>query len=166
MEIIGETQDDAVGEAFDKAAKLLGLLYPGGPLIDKYAAEGNSNTFKFPSVDTPGLNYSFSGIKTAFLYFLRDNKAKNADFIEKNLNDICASIQSSLIEILMKKLRIAAAQTGITEIAIARKSTIMFPSIGFTVARSRRLSVETVNVGVTLVTYKAAITNLLISMVS
>lgn len=119
MEIIGETQDDAVGEAFDKTAKLLGLPYPGGPLIDKYAQMGNSEIFKFPSVDTPGLNYSFSGIKTAFLYFLRDQKVKNPDFIQENLNDICASVQACLIEILLKKLRRAAKETGIQEIAIA-----------------------------------------------
>ena len=119
MQIIGETQDDAVGEAFDKAAKLLGLPYPGGPLVDKYAKEGNPEAFKFPSVDTPGLNFSFSGIKTAFLYFLRDNSHKDPEFIAKNLPDICASMQRSLIEILMKKLRIAADQTGIKNIAIA-----------------------------------------------
>ncbi|MBX9851084.1 MAG: tRNA (adenosine(37)-N6)-threonylcarbamoyltransferase complex transferase subunit TsaD [Cytophagaceae bacterium] len=119
MEIIGETQDDAVGEAFDKTAKLLGLPYPGGPLIDKYAREGNIHAFKFPPVDTPGLDFSFSGIKTAFLYFLRDQTKGNAEFISKNLSDICASIQFTLIEILMKKLRKAAEQTGIKEIAIA-----------------------------------------------
>lgn len=119
MEIMGETQDDAVGEAFDKAAKLLGLPYPGGPLIDKYAREGNPHAFRFPSVDTPALNYSFSGIKTAFLYFLRDKKLEDPGFVEKNLPDICASMQHSLIEILMKKLRIAAETSGISHIAIA-----------------------------------------------
>ena len=119
MTIIGETQDDAVGEAFDKTAKLLGLPYPGGPLIDKYAKEGNPLTHKFPEVETPGLNFSFSGIKTAFLYYLRDRKAEDEKFIEKNLNDICASIQATLIEILMKKLRKAVRETGIKEVAIA-----------------------------------------------
>jgi N6-L-threonylcarbamoyladenine synthase len=119
MEIIGETQDDAVGEAFDKSAKLLGLPYPGGPLIDKYAAEGDPKAFNLPGVDTPGLNFSFSGIKTAILYFLRDKSADDPDFIKKNLQDICASIQYRLIEILMKKLRKAAQETGINEIAIA-----------------------------------------------
>ena len=99
-------------------SQLLGLLYPGGPLIDKYAAEGNPNAFKFPSVDTPGLNFSFSGIKTAFLYFLRDHTAKNTDFIEKNLNDICASIQYTIIQILMDKLKLAVAETGIKQITI------------------------------------------------
>ena len=119
MEIIGETQDDAVGEAFDKSAKLLGLPYPGGPLIDKFAKEGNAHAFKFPPVDTPELNFSFSGIKTAFLYFLRDQTKKDSEFISRNLSDICASIQYSLIEILMKKLRKASEKTGIKEIAIA-----------------------------------------------
>jgi N6-L-threonylcarbamoyladenine synthase len=119
MEIIGETQDDAVGEAFDKSAKMLGLPYPGGPLIDKYAAEGNPDAWHFPDVDTPNLNYSFSGIKTAILYFLRDKTKADENFIKKNLNNICASIQHTLIEILMKKLRKAAKETGIREIAIA-----------------------------------------------
>jgi N6-L-threonylcarbamoyladenine synthase len=119
MEIIGETQDDAVGEAFDKSAKMLGLPYPGGPLIDKYAAAGNPKAFIFPGVDTPGLNFSFSGIKTAILYFLRDKTSVDPDFIKKNLSDICASIQYTLIEILMKKLRKAALETGIDQISIA-----------------------------------------------
>jgi N6-L-threonylcarbamoyladenine synthase len=119
MEILGETQDDAVGEAFDKTAKILGLPYPGGPLVDKLAKEGNPLAFKFPPVDTPALNYSFSGIKTAFLYFLRDKKAANPQFVEENINDICASFQFTLIEILMRKLRLAAFQTGITHISIA-----------------------------------------------
>jgi N6-L-threonylcarbamoyladenine synthase len=119
MEIIGETQDDAVGEAFDKSAKMLGLPYPGGPLIDKYAKEGNPKAYHFPDVDTPGLNYSFSGIKTAILYFLRDQTKANPDFVKNNMNDICASIQHTLIEILIKKLRKAAKETGIKEISIA-----------------------------------------------
>ena len=119
MTIIGETQDDAVGEAFDKTAKILGLPYPGGPLIDKYAKDGNPLAYKFPNVETPGLNFSFSGIKTAFLYFFRDQKLKDEHFIEKNLNDICASVQATLVEILLKKLRKAIAETGIKEIAIA-----------------------------------------------
>jgi N6-L-threonylcarbamoyladenine synthase len=119
MEILGETQDDAVGEAFDKSAKLLGLPYPGGPLIDKYAQEGNPEAFSFPKVDTPGLNFSFSGIKTAILYFLQNNTAKDKQFIDKNLNDICASIQHTLIDILMRKLRKAVRETGIKEVAIA-----------------------------------------------
>lgn len=119
MTVIGETQDDAVGEAFDKTAKILGLPYPGGPLIDKYAKEGNPQAYKFPDVETPGLNFSFSGIKTAFLYFLRDQKQKDEQFLEKNLTDVCASIQATLVEILLKKLRKAIRETGITEVAIA-----------------------------------------------
>lgn len=119
MEIIGQTQDDAVGEAFDKTAKLLELPYPGGPLIDKYAQAGNPHAFAFPDVEMPGLNYSFSGIKTAFLYFLRDHKRQNPDFVAQHLADICASIQFTLIRILLQKLRKAARETGIGEIAIA-----------------------------------------------
>jgi N6-L-threonylcarbamoyladenine synthase len=119
MEIIGQTQDDAVGEAFDKTAKLLDLPYPGGPLIDQYARSGDPQRFAFPQVEMPGLNYSFSGIKTAFLYFLRDQKKQDPDFVKNNLSDICASIQHTLIRILLQKLRKAARQTGIREIAIA-----------------------------------------------
>jgi len=119
MKVIGQTQDDAVGEAFDKSAKLLGLPYPGGPLVDKYAQLGNPYAYAFPNVDTPALNYSFSGIKTAILYFLRDRTAREPDFVEKNMNDICASIQEALVEILLKKLRKAVNETGIKEVAIA-----------------------------------------------
>lgn len=119
MEVIGETQDDAVGEAFDKTAKLLGLPYPGGPLIDKYAALGNPKAFQFPITRMPGLNYSFSGIKTAVLYFLRDQLKVNAQFIEENLPDLCASVQHALIEMLLIKLKDAVKQYGIKEIAIA-----------------------------------------------
>jgi len=119
MEVIGETQDDAVGEAFDKTAKLLGLPYPGGPLIDKYAKEGNPKAFKFPVTRMPGLNYSFSGIKTAVLYFLRDQLQTNPDFITENLPDLCASIQYTLVEMLLIKLKEAVKQYGVTEIAIA-----------------------------------------------
>ncbi len=119
MEVIGETQDDAVGEAFDKSAKLLGLPYPGGPLIDKYAAQGNPRAFQFPITRMPGLNYSFSGIKTAVLYFLRDQLKVNPQFIEENLPDLCASIQFSLIEMLLIKLKEAVKQYGLKEIAIA-----------------------------------------------
>lgn len=119
MEVIGETQDDAVGEAFDKTAKLLGLPYPGGPLIDKYAVEGNPRAFQFPITRMPGLNYSFSGIKTAVLYFLRDQLQVNPQFIEQNLADLCASVQHSLIEMLLIKLKDAVKQYGVKEIAIA-----------------------------------------------
>jgi N6-L-threonylcarbamoyladenine synthase len=119
LEVIGETQDDAAGEAFDKAAKILGLPYPGGPLIDQYAQEGNPKAFMFPVTTMPGLDFSFSGIKTAFLYFLRDEKAKDPQFIERNLNDICASIQRHLVNMLLNRLIDASEQTGIKEIAIA-----------------------------------------------
>ncbi len=119
MEVIGETTDDAAGEAFDKTAKILGLPYPGGPLIDRYAAEGNEQRFKFPEPQIPGLDFSFSGLKTAILYFIRDEKAKDPDFIEKNLADICASIQSRIVSILLNKLKKATIQTGIKNICLA-----------------------------------------------
>jgi len=119
MKVIGETQDDAVGEAFDKAAKMMGLPYPGGPLIDKYARDGNPNAFKFSQTIMPDLSFSFSGIKTAFLYFLRDQKKVDEKFVEKNLNDICASLQRHLVQMLLQKLKLASKQTGIKEIAIA-----------------------------------------------
>jgi len=119
MEVIGETTDDAVGEAFDKTAKLLGLPYPGGPLIDTYAKSGNPHAFKFPVSDMPGLSFSFSGIKTAVLYFLRDNLKENPNFITENLADICASVQYTLIKMLSQKLVKAAKEYRIKEIAIA-----------------------------------------------
>ena len=119
MEVIGQTQDDAVGEAFDKSAKLLNLPYPGGPLIDKYASMGNPLAYKFPMGEMPGLDFSFSGIKTAILYFLRDNVKANPDFITQNLPDICASIQHTLVQMLLTKLKRAARETGIRDIAIA-----------------------------------------------
>jgi len=119
MEVIGETLDDAVGEAFDKTAKLLGLAYPGGPLVDKYAKEGNPNAYTFPLSEMPGLNYSFSGIKTAVLYFLRDQLKKDPGFIEQNLRDICASVQHTLVKMLTQKLKRAAREHKVKEIAIA-----------------------------------------------
>ena len=119
MEVIGETQDDAVGEAFDKTAKLLGLPYPGGPLLDRYAKQGNPKAFAFPITRMPGLNYSFSGIKTAVLYFLRDRLEENSNFISENLPDLCASIQHTLVEMLLIKLKEAMKQLGVTEVAIA-----------------------------------------------
>jgi N6-L-threonylcarbamoyladenine synthase len=119
MEVIGETQDDAVGEAFDKTAKLLGLPYPGGPLLDRHAKDGNPKAFAFPVTRMPGLNYSFSGIKTAVLYFLRDRLAENPNFINENLADLCASIQFTLVEMLLIKLKLAMKEYGITEVAIA-----------------------------------------------
>lgn len=119
MIVIGETIDDAAGEAFDKSAKLLELPYPGGPLIDKYAKEGNPHRFIFPEPQIPGLNFSFSGVKTAILYFLQENKKKNPSFVEENLNDICASIQHRIVSILLNKFKKAALQTGIKDICIA-----------------------------------------------
>jgi len=118
MEIIGETTDDAVGEAFDKSAKILGLPYPGGPLVDKYAQLGNPKAFAFTKPKVPGLDFSFSGLKTAILYFIQKKKIENPNFIDENLNDICASIQHTIIEILMDKLKLAVAATGIKQIAI------------------------------------------------
>lgn len=118
MEIIGRTLDDAAGEAFDKAGKMLGLDYPAGPLIDQFAQQG-SHQFVFPEPEVPGLNFSFSGLKTAVLYFLRKEKAKNPDFVAEHLADICTSLQNTIVKILLKKLRKAARQTGIKEIAVA-----------------------------------------------
>jgi len=118
MEIIGETTDDAVGEAFDKSAKILGLPYPGGPLVDKNAQLGNPKAFTFTKPKVPGLDFSFSGLKTAILYFIQKNVAENPTFIEENLNDICASIQYTIIEILMDKMKLAVNETGINRIAI------------------------------------------------
>ncbi len=120
FEVLGETIDDAVGEAFDKTAKLLGLPYPGGPMIDKYASLGDKYAFQFTEPKTPNkLDFSFSGLKTAILYFLQREQKKNKNFIEQNLNDICASIQYTIVNILMKKLKLASELTGIKEIAIA-----------------------------------------------
>lgn len=119
MEIIGETTDDAVGEAFDKIAKLLGLPYPGGPHLDRLAKEGDPLRFSFPSTSVPELNFSFSGIKTAVLYFLREQVRKDEHFVEKNLPDLSASVQHTLVSMLLAKVEAAANQTGIREIAIA-----------------------------------------------
>ena len=118
MEIIGETTDDAVGEAFDKSAKILGLPYPGGPLIDTYAKLGNPKAFSFTKPKVPGLDFSFSGLKTGILYFVQRNVAQNHNFIQENLNDICASIQFTIVEILMDKIKLAMQQTDINQIAI------------------------------------------------
>jgi len=119
MEIIGQTIDDAAGEAFDKTGKIMGLSYPAGPIIDKYAKQGNPHAFKFTKPKIEALNYSFSGLKTAILYFLRDKVKQEPNFITNNFNDLCASIQETIIQILMEKLILAAKQTGIKEIAIA-----------------------------------------------
>lgn len=118
MEILGQTLDDAVGEAYDKSAKILGLPYPGGPLIDKYARLGNPKAFPFPKPKVAGLNFSFSGLKTSILYFIQRETKKDPNFIATHMNDICASIQYTIVEILMDKLKKAVKQTGIREIAI------------------------------------------------
>ncbi|WP_430613314.1 tRNA (adenosine(37)-N6)-threonylcarbamoyltransferase complex transferase subunit TsaD [Flavobacterium sp. JP2137] len=118
LKIIGETTDDAVGEAFDKSAKTLGFPYPGGPLIDKYAQLGNPKAYRFTKPKVPGLNFSFSGLKTQILYFVQKQLAENPHFIEEQRNDICASIQETIVQILMDKLKLAVAQTGIRQIAI------------------------------------------------
>jgi N6-L-threonylcarbamoyladenine synthase len=151
MEIIGQTLDDAAGEAFDKCAKVMGLPYPGGPMIDKLAKEGDAKAFKFAKPQIPDLNYSFSGLKTSFLYFLRDAVAQNPNFIEEHKADLCASIQHTIIEVLMDKLVKAAKQTGIRQIAVAggvsansglrdrlveegikRKWSVFIPEFGYT----------------------------------
>ncbi|MBS2211148.1 tRNA (adenosine(37)-N6)-threonylcarbamoyltransferase complex transferase subunit TsaD [Carboxylicivirga mesophila] len=119
MEIIGQTIDDAAGEAFDKCAKIIGLPYPGGPLIDKMAREGNAEAFKFNKPKIKDYNYSFSGLKTSVLYFLRDELKKNPEFIEENKADICASLQKTIIDILMDKVIKAAKDTGIKQVALA-----------------------------------------------
>ena len=118
FEILGQTIDDAVGEAFDKCSKMMGLGYPGGPIVDKLAKEGNPLKFKFNLPNVGGLDYSFSGIKTSLLYFLRDRLKENPNFIEENKADICASFQKALIDILMKKLILAVKQTGIKQVSI------------------------------------------------
>ena len=119
MQVIGQTIDDAAGEAFDKCAKVIGLPYPGGPLIDELAQKGNKYAFKFTKPKVKNLDYSFSGLKTAFLYFIRDNIKKNPNFIIENKNDLAASIQNTIIEILMDKLKKAITQTGIKQIAVS-----------------------------------------------
>lgn len=118
MEVLGETLDDAVGEAFDKTAKILGLPYPGGPLIDKYAQEGNPKAFSFSKPKISGLNFSFSGLKTGILYFIQKNIEENPNFITERLADICASVQHTIVEILMSKLKKAVKETGIKQVAI------------------------------------------------
>ena len=118
MEILGETTDDAVGEAYDKTAKILGFPYPGGPLIDKHAQNGNPKAYTFTKPKVDGLNFSFSGLKTQILYFIQKEVQKNPDFIKENIDDICASVQNIIIKILMDKIKLAVEQTGITQIAI------------------------------------------------
>ena len=118
LKILGETTDDAVGEAFDKSAKTLGFPYPGGPLIDKYAQQGNPKAFKFTKPKVAGLDFSFSGLKTQILYFIQKNVAENPNFIDEHRADICASIQYTIIQILMDKVKLAVAETGIKQVAI------------------------------------------------
>jgi tetratricopeptide (TPR) repeat protein len=131
FKILGETIDDAVGEAFDKAAKIMGLPYPGGPLIDKFAQLGDPEKFKFAGTKVPGYDYSFSGIKTSFLYFIQNNIQKDKDFIQKHLNDICASYQKHLVEVLLKNVKSVLSDSGIKQLAISfsRKSLSNFSPI-------------------------------------
>jgi len=119
MEVIGQTLDDAAGEAMDKTSKILGLPYPGGPLIDKYARLGDADRFKFPEPQIPGFDFSFSGLKTSILYFIRDNVARNPNFILDNLNDICASVEKRIVTILLNKFEKAAREYGIKDVAMA-----------------------------------------------
>lgn len=119
MELLGETIDDAAGEAFDKAGKVLGLDYPSGPIIDKLAKEGNPDKFKFSKPKVEGFNFSFSGLKTSILYFIQKEVKENPNFIEENLNDLCASIQKTIVDILMEKIISASEKSGIHQIAIA-----------------------------------------------
>ena len=119
MEVVGQTNDDAAGEALDKTSKILGLPYPGGPLIDKNARMGNPDTYKLPEPQIPGLNFSFSGLKTAILYFIRDNVALDPDFVQNNMADICASVEKRVVTILLNKLKKAAIQYHIKDIALA-----------------------------------------------
>jgi N6-L-threonylcarbamoyladenine synthase len=117
--VLGETIDDAAGETFDKTAKILGLPYPGGPMVDKLAKTGNPEAYKFPIAQIPGLDFSFSGLKTSVLYFVRDEMAKDAAFLEKNIADVCASVQHTIVKTLLKRLEQAAKANGLTEIALA-----------------------------------------------
>jgi N6-L-threonylcarbamoyladenine synthase len=119
MEVVGQTTDDAAGEALDKTSKILGLPYPGGPLIDKYARLGNPDAYQFPEPQIPGLNFSFSGLKTAILYFIRDNVKLNPNFVQDNMADICASVEKRVVTILLNKLKKAAHQYNIKDIALA-----------------------------------------------
>jgi N6-L-threonylcarbamoyladenine synthase len=119
MQVIGQTTDDAAGEAMDKTSKILGLPYPGGPLIDKHARSGNPDAYKFPEPQIPGLDFSFSGLKTSILYFIQNNVKLNPNFIEENLNDICASVEKRIATILLNKLKRAADEYGIKDIALA-----------------------------------------------
>lgn len=119
MELLGQTLDDAAGEAFDKTAKILGLPYPGGPLIDRYAQQGNPLAYRFPEPQIPGLNFSFSGLKTAILYFMQQKEQEQPGFVQANIHDICASVQARIVSVLLNKLRRAAEASGVRDVAIA-----------------------------------------------
>lgn len=119
MEVVGQTNDDAAGEALDKTSKILGLPYPGGPMIDKYARIGNPDAYQFPEPQIPGLNFSFSGLKTAILYFIRDNTKLNPNFVQEHIADICASVEKRVVTILLNKLKKAAQQYGVKDVALA-----------------------------------------------
>ena len=119
MEVVGQTNDDAAGEALDKTSKILGLPYPGGPMIDKYARIGNPDAYQFPEPQVPGLNFSFSGLKTAILYFIRDNTQLNPNFVQDHIADICASVEKRIVTILLNKLKKAAQQYGVKDVALA-----------------------------------------------
>ncbi len=119
MEVLGQTIDDAAGEAFDKCAKIMGIPYPGGPLIDRYSKDGDPLAFRFPEPSVAGFDFSFSGLKTSFLYFLREKRKEDSGFIENNLNDLCASLQKTIVGILVDNLIRVSKQTGITEVALA-----------------------------------------------
>jgi len=119
MEIVGQTNDDAAGEALDKTSKILGLPYPGGPMIDKYARIGNPDAYQFPEPQIPGLNFSFSGLKTSILYFIRDNAKLSPSFVKDNMADICASVEKRVVTILLNKLKKAAHQYGVKDVALA-----------------------------------------------
>ena len=160
MEIIGQTIDDAAGEAFDKCAKTIGLPYPGGPLIDKYAKKGNPKAYTFTRPKVKGFDYSFSGLKTAFLYFIRDQIKEDPEFIKENRDDLCASIQYTIIDILLIKLKLAIKETGINEIAVAggvsansglrntlyklgeeQKLNVYFPAFNFTTDNAAMIAI-------------------------
>jgi N6-L-threonylcarbamoyladenine synthase len=119
MQVIGQTTDDAAGEALDKTSKILGLPYPGGPMIDKYARLGNPDAFAFPEPNIPGLDFSFSGLKTSIMYFIRDNVAKDPDFLQNRMADICASVEQRVVTILLNKLKKAVAIHNIKDVALA-----------------------------------------------
>ena len=142
MEIIGQTIDDAAGEAFDKCAKVIGLPYPGGPLIDKLAKEGNPKAIQFAKPQIPNLDYSFSGLKTSFLYYIRDRIAENPNYIDENKADICASLQHTIIQILMGKLKKACLETGIKNCGCCRRRFCQLRVAACTNKGGRKIQME------------------------